>query len=286
MEKGSGLYSDIGKKVRDLLYKDYGSKHKSTFTTNFKEVTITSSGVKKGELCLVCVAAQGLVFQLTRKIKYDFKLYSDLNVLGRASADELAPGLKGIFSLITRNQRSVKVELQHQYESAVVSTRMGVSAAAGLTTYPVLNASGVVGYNGFTLGTDFSFDTASGNLTKFNAGLSYSHSDHNVASVTVNDKVDTFNVLYYHIVSPLSNTAFGVNVSYSLSCNEVTFTAGAQHAPNPKTLVKARLNNSGRVSALIQYEWCPKALFTISGEVDVREIQKSRKIGLAVALKT
>ena len=39
MKKGPGLYTDIGKKARDLLYKDYQSDHKFTVTT------YTSSGV-------------------------------------------------------------------------------------------------------------------------------------------------------------------------------------------------------------------------------------------------
>ncbi|KAL0408666.1 UNVERIFIED_CONTAM: Mitochondrial outer membrane protein porin of [Sesamum radiatum] len=53
---------------------------------------------------------------------------------------------------------------------------------------------------------------------------------------------------------------------------------------DPLTSVKARLNNYGRANALIQHEWRPKSLITISGEVDTRAIEKSAKIGLAVAL--
>ncbi|CAL5403465.1 unnamed protein product [Camellia sinensis] len=33
MAKGPGLYTEIGKKARDLLYKDYQSDHKFTVTT-------------------------------------------------------------------------------------------------------------------------------------------------------------------------------------------------------------------------------------------------------------
>jgi voltage-dependent anion channel protein 2 len=45
------------------------------------------------------------------------------------------------------------------------------------------------------------------------------------------------------------------------------------------------LNNYGKVSALIQNEWRPKSLFTISGEVDTKAIEKSAKVGLALSLK-
>lgn len=100
-----------------------------------------------------------------------------------------------------------------------------------------------------------------------------------------NDKGDTLNASYYHIVSPLTNTAVGAELTHSFSSNENTLTIGTQHALDPLTSVKARVNNYGRASALIQHEWRPKSLFTISGEVDTRAIEKSAKIGLALALK-
>lgn len=100
-----------------------------------------------------------------------------------------------------------------------------------------------------------------------------------------NDKGDTLSASYYHTVSPLTNTAVGAELTHSFSSNENTLTMGTQHALDPLTTVKARVNNYGKASALIQHEWRPKSLFTISGEVDTRAIEKSAKIGLAVALK-
>lgn len=90
---------------------------------------------------------------------------------------------------------------------------------------------------------------------------------------------------YYHTVSPLTNTVVGAELSHSFSSNDNTLTIGTQHALDPLTLVKARLNNYGKVSGLIQHAWRPKSLITISGEVDTRAIEKSAKVGLAVALK-
>lgn len=100
-----------------------------------------------------------------------------------------------------------------------------------------------------------------------------------------NDKADTLTASYYHSVSPLTNTAVGAELRHSFSSNENTLTIGTQHLLDPLTTVKARVNNFGNVSALIQHEFRPRSLFTISGEVDTRAIEKSAKIGLAVALK-
>ncbi|XP_058105296.1 mitochondrial outer membrane protein porin of 36 kDa [Magnolia sinica] len=275
MVKGPGLYSDVGKKARDLLYKDYQSDHKFNLTTYTSTgVAITASGTKKGELFLADVNTQ----LKNKNITTDVKVDTNSNLFTTITIDEPAPGLKTIFSFIIPDQRSGKVELQYAHDYA------GISTSIGLTANPIVNFSGVVGSNVLSVGTDLSFDTASGNFIKYNAGLSFSSADL-IASLTLNDKGDTLTASYYHMVSPLSNTAVGAELSHSFSTNENTLTIGTQHALDPLTTVKSRLNNYGKASALIQHEWRPKSLFTISGEVDTRAIEKSAKIGLALALK-
>ncbi|GMH27607.1 hypothetical protein Nepgr_029450 [Nepenthes gracilis] len=275
MGKGPGLYPDIGKKARDLLYKDYQSDHKFTVTTyTANGVAITSSGTKKGELFLADVSTK----LINKNITTDVKLDTSSNVFTTVTVDEPAPGLKAIFSFVVPDQRSGKVELQYLHDYA------GISTSLGLTANPIVNFSGVIGTNVLALGTDLSFDTATGIFTKCNAGLSFANSDL-IASLTLNDKGDTLIASYYHMVSPLTNTSAGAELSHSFSSTENTLTIGTQHALDPLTLVKARVNNYGKASALIQHEWRPKSLFTISGEVDTRAIEKSAKIGLAVALK-
>lgn len=98
-----------------------------------------------------------------------------------------------------------------------------------------------------------------------------------------NNKGDSLAASYYHFVNPL--TAVGAEVIHSFSTNDNTITVGTQHILDPLTTLKARVNNAGIASALIQHEWRPKSLFTISGEVDTKAIEKSAKFGLALALK-
>ncbi|KAK6931186.1 Eukaryotic porin/Tom40 [Dillenia turbinata] len=275
MVKGPGLYSDIGKKARDLLYRDYQADHKFTLTTYTSSgVAITSSGTKKGDFLLADVNTQ----LKNKNITTDIKVDTSSNVFTTITVDEPAPGLKTIFSFKVPDQRSGKVELQYLHEYA------GISTSIGLTATPVVNFAGVVGNNVFSVGTDLSFDTALGNLTKYNAGLSFSNADL-IASLTLNDKGDNLTASYYHIVNPLTSTAVGAELCHSFSSNENKLTIGTQHALDPLTNVKARVNNFGIASALIQHEWRPKSTFTISGEVDTRAIEKSAKIGLALALK-
>ncbi|KAJ7943528.1 Mitochondrial outer membrane protein porin [Quillaja saponaria] len=171
-----------------------------------------------------------------------------------------------------------------RWNSSTSMSMHGISTSLGLTANPIVNFSGVVGNNLVSVGTDVSFDTATGNFTKYNAGLSFTQSDL-IASLNLNEKGDSLTASYYHVVSPLTNTAVGAELSHSFSSNENTLTIGTQHALDPLTVVKGRVNNYGKASALIQHEWRPKSLFTISGEVDTRAIEKSAKVGLALALK-
>ncbi|CAN6895814.1 unnamed protein product [Brassica oleracea] len=275
MGKGPGLYTDIGKKARDLLYKDHNSDQKLSITTHSPAgVAITSTGTKKGDSLFGDVS-----LQLKQKnITTDLKVSTDSTVLITATVDEAAPGLKSIFSFRAPDQNSGKIELQYLHEYAGISTSMG------LTQNPTVNFSGVVGTNVLALGTDVSFDTKSGNFTKINAGVNFTKDDL-IASLTLNDKGDSVNASYYHIVNPLFNTAVGAEVNHKFSTNVNTITVGTQHSLDPLTTVKARVNSAGIANALIQHQWTPRSFFTISGEVDTKAIDKNAKVGLALSLK-
>lgn len=63
------------------------------------------------------------------------------------------------------------MELQYFHEYA------GISTSLGLTAKPIVNFSGVAGNQNVAFGTDVSFDTETGNFTKYNAGVSFTTAD-------------------------------------------------------------------------------------------------------------
>ena len=71
-----------------------------------------------------------------------------------------------------------QVEVQYLHDYA------GISTSVGLTANPIVNFSGVIGTNVLALGADLSFDTKIGELTKSNAGLSFTKDDL-IASLTL-----------------------------------------------------------------------------------------------------
>lgn len=72
----------------------------------------------------------------------------------------------------------MQLEVQYLHDYA------GISTSLGLTANPIVNFSGVIGTNVLALGTDLSFDSKIGELTKLDAGLNFTKDDL-VASLTV-----------------------------------------------------------------------------------------------------
>jgi voltage-dependent anion channel protein 2 len=99
------------------------------------------------------------------------------------------------------------------------------------------------------------------------------------------DKGDVVKASYIHLVNPVSWTKVAAGIAHRFSKNENTFTVGGLYRLDPLTTIKGRLNNHGKLATLLQHEWRPKSLVTISGEVDTKALDKSAKIGLALALK-
>ncbi|KAF3669941.1 Mitochondrial outer membrane porin [Capsicum annuum] len=189
----------------------------------------------------------------------------------------LVPWMKSILSFTVPDQKSGKVEHQflHDY--------VGISTSAGLTENPIVNLSGVVGTKGLSLGTDVSLDTTLRTFSKFNVGLSFTD-DGVVTSYNLNNKGDTLSTSYYRSLGRVNDTAFGLDATRTFSTNEHTFTIGTKHQLDEVATVKARVNNVGKATSLLQYEWHPNSVFTLSGEVDTKALNKGVKFGWAVKM--
>lgn len=69
----------------------------------------------------------------------------------------------------------IQVELQYSHDYA------GISTSVGLTSSPILDISGALGHEGFSVGGELGFDTASATLTKYSAGLGFTKFDFSAA---------------------------------------------------------------------------------------------------------
>lgn len=274
MGKGPGLFTEIGKKAKDLLSKDYLQDQKFTVTTQTDTgLVFTSTGLKKGGSFAGDVQTKFQKKNITTEIKVD----TNSKISSVITADDVAPGVKTKFSFTIPDQLSGKVEVQYNHEHATINTSVGLNAA------PIVELNGAIGNDGVAVGGEVAFDTGSGALLKYNAGLGFSKPDFS-ASLLLLEKGDQVKASYLHSVSPASGTVVAAEISHRFSTNENTFTLGSSYRVDPLTTVKTRLNSHGKIAALLQHQWRPKSLVTFSGEVDTKALDKKTKVGLALAL--
>ncbi|KAL4181552.1 hypothetical protein AMTRI_Chr12g237910 [Amborella trichopoda] len=275
MIRGPGLFSDIGKKARDLLTKDYSYDQKFTLST-FSEVGvgITSTAVKKGGISCGDIAVQ----YKHKSTIVDLKVDTESNILTTFTISEILPSTKAIVSFKLPDHNSGKLEVQYFHDHA------GFSSIVGLNGSPTVDLTGTIGTQGFAIGVEAGFNTTSNAMTKYNAGLSLTKPEL-CASVILADKGDTFKVSYMHTFDKFNASSIVAELSRKFSTNENTITVGGAYKVDPLTTVKARLNNHGKLGALLQHELKPKSVLTLSGEFDTKSMDKTPRLGLALALK-
>ncbi|KAK8512426.1 hypothetical protein V6N13_083025 [Hibiscus sabdariffa] len=274
MNKGPGLFSDFGKKAKDLLNKDYISDQKFTISSStYTGLGLVSNLVNKGGLSSGDVAAQ----YKQKNAVVDVKLDTESNILTTFTITDLLPSAKTVASFKLPDYNSGKLEVQYFHEHAALST------AVGLKKSPAIDFSATIGTPTISFGAEASYVTSSSEFTKYNAGVNITKPDSS-ASVILADKGDSLRVSYLHHLNQMNGGAVIGEIARKFSTNENTLTVGCSYPVDPHTLVKAKLNNHGNLGALVQHEVGPKSFLTISGAFDTRALEKTPKFGLALYL--
>ncbi|OVA09375.1 Eukaryotic porin/Tom40 [Macleaya cordata] len=275
MSKGPGLFTEIGKKAKDLLTKDYSYDQKFTVSTcSDTGVVLTSTAVKKAGLSTGDVAAQ----YKYKNTVVDIKVDTESNISTTLTFQEILPSTKAITTFKFPDYNSGKVEVHYFHEHAAVTT------AVALNQSPTIDLSATIGTPSFAFGAEAGYESSSGTFSKYTAGISATSPDYS-ASIILADKGDTLRASYVHHLDQLKSSSGVAEITRRFSTNENTFTVGGSYAVDPLTVVKARLNNHGQLGALLQHELKPKSFVTISGEFDTKALEKTPRFGLALALK-
>ncbi|XP_020574489.1 mitochondrial outer membrane protein porin 5 [Phalaenopsis equestris] len=273
--KGPGLFSDIGKKAKDLLTRDYSYDQKLTISTRSATgVALTSGAVKKGGLYALDVSTQ----YNYKNTLVDVKIDTDSNITTTFTVLDVLPYTKTIATFKLPDRNAGKMEFQYFHDHAAFSS------VVALKQTPVVDLSASFGAHGVVFGAEAGFDTSSGIFTKYNAGVGLKKPEHDV-SVILADKGDTLRASYVYHLDEKQRSSVVAEINRKFSTNENTFTVGGAYAVDPQTTVKARLNNSGKLGALLQHEVKPKSILTISGEFETKALDRTPKFGLALALK-
>ncbi|KAF9620281.1 hypothetical protein IFM89_011016 [Coptis chinensis] len=269
--KGPSLFSDIGKKTRDLLYKDYRNGYNVSLSTEDSSGSVNTTSVTRvGRDFFAGLNMQMAEGQFIPDIKVD--QYS--RVFMTLKLNEVGPGMKAI-AICSRSRGNIELRWLHDY--AAISTRMFYYE----DKHPRFNVSCMVGSRVLSFGTDVSFDFMTRD-TKCGAGMTLSYKNL-TASLTLKDNADSLNASFCHVLSPFTSTVIGADYAHNFLTDEGTVTLGAQHALNSKTMVKARVNYC-EAGVAIQHQWCLKVFSTISGEVNLMAMEQVPKLGMAMTL--
>ncbi|CAK7339660.1 unnamed protein product [Dovyalis caffra] len=275
MSKGPGLFADIGKKAEDLLTKDYDSDQRFSVTTYSNAgVALRSTAVKKGGLS----AADAVALYKYNNATFDVKVDTESNISTTMTFTDFLPSTKTIASIKFPDYKSSKLEAQYFHDHVTFTTTVALNQS------PSIDATATIGTPTVAFGAEAGYDTTSGSLTKYTAGISVTRPN-SYASIILGDKGDCIRASYVHHLDLLKKNAAVGEITRRFSTNENTFTLGGSFAIDHLTVVKAKLNNHGKLGALVQHEVIPKSVLTISSEVDTKALDKNPRFGLAIALK-
>ncbi|CAI9780789.1 unnamed protein product [Fraxinus pennsylvanica] len=275
MSKGPGLFSNFGKKAKDLLTRDYLSDHKLSVSTYSESgVALTTSTVKKGGYSSGDVAAQYKYNNISTEVKVD----TESNISATFTVAEIVPSSKTIATVKFPNYESGKLEFQYFHPHA------SLTAAVGLNQSPPLDLSVTLGTPTFALGAEAGYETTLGKLTKYTAGITVTKPE-SCASIILGDKGDTIKASYIHYLDQLKRSAAVGEITRKFSTNENTFTVGGSYSYLPECLHFMKLNNHGILGAVLQHELIGKSVMTLSSEFETKALDKTPRFGVALALK-
>ncbi|KAL2906462.1 Mitochondrial outer membrane protein porin 2 [Bienertia sinuspersici] len=257
MTSGPGLFSDIGKRAKDLLTKDYLSDQKFSISScSDSGVGLTSTAVKKGGLSTGEVA----VSYSYKNTMVESKVDTESNIFTTITVADIVPSTKVITSIKLPDLSSHKLEVQYFHHHATVTS------AVTLNKNPIVDLTATLGTPAIAFGVEAGYDTTSGNFTKYTAGVNVSKPE-SCASIVLGDKGDTIKATYLHHLDQLKKSAAVAEISRRFSTNENTFTVGGLYAVDDLTVVKAKLSNHGKLGAVLHHQVIPKSMVTISSDL-------------------
>jgi len=276
-------YADLGKQARDVFSKGYnfGVWKLDVKTKTDTGVEFSTSGHSNQETGKVFgsletkykVPEYGLTF--SEKWNTDNTLYTDVT-----HTDKLLKGLKltfeGTFAPQSGNKTG-KIKTSYGHDLVQVNSDVNLDLAG-----PVINASAVVGYEGWLAGYQTAFDTQKTKLVTNNFALGYTNKELAVTT-TVKDGSE-FNGSIFHKVNADLNA--GVQLAWTSGSNATKFGIGAQYALDNNTSVRAKISNDSLIGLGFQTKVKSGVLLSLSTLVDGKNFNSGgHKVGIALELE-
>lgn len=278
MANGPAPFSEIGKRARDLLYKDYNFDHK--FSLSIPSSTglgLTATGLKRDQFF---VGDLNTLYK-SGNVTVDVKVNTDSNVSTKVTLNDvsLSHSKKVALSFNIPDHKSGKLDVQYLHPHAAIDSSIGLNPA------PQLELSAAIGSKDISMGAEVGFDTTSASFSKYNAGIAFNKPDFS-ATLMLADKGQSLKASYIHYVDRPDGLTVAAELAHRLSSSENRFTFGTTKSIDPKTVLKTRFSDDGKAAFQCQRAWRPNSLITLSAEYDSKKIIGSpAKFGLALSLK-
>ncbi|RCV43173.1 hypothetical protein SETIT_9G274000v2 [Setaria italica] len=298
--KGPGLFSDIGRNAKDLLTKDYTCDREVTLSTvTASGVGITSTALEKGGLCYLDMSSEYKHKNTLISVKVDTEsnISTTLTLLKALPSTKLAISVKLPDCNARKISTAFKVSEALPYRKLAVSVKLPddplklqyfhenatFATVVCMKPSPAIEFSGTVGAKGVSFGAECRYDTARGKFRKYRVAIGMTSKYYHAAFILA-DRGDTIKVYGLYHFDKKQKASAVVELTRKLSKNENTLTVGGLYTVDAQTTVKARLNNTGNLAALLRLEVKPRSHLMISGEFDMKALDRPPKIGLALAL--
>ncbi|XP_054821022.1 mitochondrial outer membrane protein porin 6 [Prosopis cineraria] len=276
MANGPAPFSDIGKRAKDLLYKDYNFDQKFSLSIpSSSGLGLIATGFKKDQIFVGDINTLYKSGNTTVDVKID--TYSSVST--KVTVHDIFSNTKAALSFSIPDHKSGKLDVQYLHPHAVFDSSIGLNPA------PQLELSAAIGSKDLYVGAEVGFNTASASFTKYNTGITFNKPDYSAALILA-DKGQALKASYIHYVDRPDGFTVAAEMTHRFSSLENGFAIGTSQTVSPGTLVKTRFTKDGKAAFQCQRAWRPNSLITLSGEYDyTKASSSSAKFGLALALK-
>lgn len=277
-------YNDLGKSARDLFSSGYhfGLIKLDVKTRTKSGLEFSSGGVSNQDTGKVFgtletkynIDEYGLKF--SEKWNTDNTLATDVTF-----ADKMLKGLTLGYGCTFSPQtgtKTGKLKTAFKHDNLSATADFDLSLSAG----PLINASAVVGHQGWLAGYQACFDTQRNKLTKNNFALGYTGSDFTLHAA-VNNGCE-FSGLIYHKVKPDLQGA--INLEWNSSNNITQFGIATKYNLDQDASMRAKVNSNLQVGLGYQQKLRDGVTLTLSTNIDGKNFGSGgHKIGIALDLQ-
>lgn len=273
-------YDDLGKESKDVFGKGYGFGFvKFDLKTKTKNgVEFNSSGSSNNDTGKVSGSLETKYKYSDYGISFSEKWTTDNDLSSEITVeDQIAKGLKlTFFTTFAPNTGKKEAKIKSAYKQDHLHSTADIDFDfAG----PKVQASAVVGYEGWVAGYQAAYDTAKSKLIANNFALGYRANDFNIHS-SVDDASKFTGAIHHKINNKLEAAA---SLNWNSGNSNTAFQVGCKYDMDKDTSFRAKVTNNSHIGLGCTHTLKPGIKVTLGSLIDAKNLnQGGHKLGLGL----